>query len=108
MADSSRLWKPHRLPKDLKEPYVLAHKYREYMKERPIRRGEVANPYYERLLANHEDPPKEADDRLSRAIRYAKEHFECYYEIDHVDKIIMYLDKRGNTPMQPFGTLMEN
>lgn len=75
------------------------------MKERPKWRNEATNPYYERLLANREDPPENAVDRMSRAIRYAKEHIECYYEVRHVDVIIKYLDERGDHSPRGSGRL---
>jgi hypothetical protein len=74
-----------------KDPYVLAHRYREYMKEKPRARLERCNPYYEKLLANLPDPYIQATDNRSRAIRYAKKHYECYYEIRDIWRIIQWL-----------------
>jgi hypothetical protein len=74
-----------------KDPYVLAHRYREYMKEKPRARLERCNPYYEKLLANLPDPDIQATDNRSRAIRYAKKHYECYYEIRDIWRIIQWL-----------------
>jgi hypothetical protein len=73
--------------------YVLAHRYWDYMLEHPRRRRENLNPYYENLLANQPDPDRGATDGRSRAIRYAKEHYECFYEIRDVERIIQWLDK---------------
>ncbi|KAF1978434.1 hypothetical protein BU23DRAFT_416334, partial [Bimuria novae-zelandiae CBS 107.79] len=78
-------------------PYVLAYQYKHYMEEiarhRPAStvHNEV-NPYYERLLANHENPPEDTNDNLSRAVRYAKKLHECFYETSQVDMIVAILD----------------
>lgn len=64
-----------------KDPYVLAHRYQEYMKGYPRRVFEKSNPYFEKLLANQPDPDPEAKDDRSRAIRYAKRHYECFHEL---------------------------
>ena len=73
------------------DPYALAHRYREYMIEHPRRFLEYLNPYYERLLANQPDPAADATDDCSRAIRYAKEHYECFYEIKDIRRIVAWL-----------------
>ncbi|PVI04856.1 hypothetical protein DM02DRAFT_689769 [Periconia macrospinosa] len=78
------------------DPYALAYRYDEFMLEKPKRRREENNPYYESLLANQPDPPVDATDPLSRAIRYAKEHYESYYEIKHVDLIVKFLDEKAD------------
>jgi|TARA_R110002003_G_scaffold55_5_gene4969 hypothetical protein len=75
-----------------KDPYVLAYRYWDYMIEHPRRKRENLNPYYEKLLANQPDPDKDATDDRSRAIRYAKEHYECYYEIRDIKRIVQWLD----------------
>jgi hypothetical protein len=50
-----------------RDPYALAYKYWDYIRETPRRKYERLNPYYENLLANQLDPdPEEMDDR-SRA-----------------------------------------
>jgi hypothetical protein len=74
-----------------KDSYVLAHKYWDYMIEHPRRRRENCNPYYQNLLANQPDPDPEASDDRSRAVRYAKEHYECFYELRDVSRIIGWL-----------------
>ncbi|KAF2444788.1 hypothetical protein P171DRAFT_484880 [Karstenula rhodostoma CBS 690.94] len=97
---------PRRLSKFKQNPYILAYQYRQFMDESDRRRcvgaawRERANPYYENLLANQDEPSPNATDDLSRAIRYAKEHHECFYEKSQVAMIIEILDKR-NTSMQP-------
>jgi hypothetical protein len=73
------------------DPYVLAHRYREFMVEHPRRFLEKCNPYYEKLLANLPNPDADATDNRSRAIRYAKKHYECYYEIRDVRRIVQWL-----------------
>jgi hypothetical protein len=73
------------------DPYALAHRYREYMIQHPRRFLEYCNPYYERLLANQPNPDAYATDDRSRAIRYAKEHYECFYEIRDIRRIIAWL-----------------
>lgn len=83
---------PHsNLPLSRKDPYVLAFRYWAYMKETPRRHRENLNPYYEKLLANQPDPDDDATDDRSHAIRYAKKHYECYYELRDVDRIISWL-----------------
>ncbi|EMD60763.1 hypothetical protein COCSADRAFT_344809 [Bipolaris sorokiniana ND90Pr] len=82
------------LPLD-KDPYALAHRYREYMTEHPRRFLEYCNPYYERLLANQPDPAADATDDHSRAIPYAKVHYECFYEIRDIRRIITLLPPLG-------------
>ena len=62
------------------------------MEEKSSPRPDTPNPYYKSLLANHDEPPEDADDELSRAIRYAKLHYESFYEVGHVDMIIDILD----------------
>jgi len=83
------------LPPLSKDAYVLAYRYSEFMREKPKRRRDHVNPYHENLLANQPDPPKDATDAKSRAIRYAKGHYECFYELRHVKMIIEMLDCKG-------------
>ncbi|KAF9740394.1 hypothetical protein PMIN01_03029 [Paraphaeosphaeria minitans] len=109
--DSRRLRKykpytPHR-PAFQKDPYILAYQYRRFMGEcdrrRCIRRAwprECANPYYENLLANQDEPSANATDDLSRVIRYAKEHHECFYDKSQVGMILGILEKQ-NASIQP-------
>ncbi|KAF1953502.1 hypothetical protein CC80DRAFT_419759 [Byssothecium circinans] len=78
-----------------KDPYALAYRYRELLAEKPKRRGEHFNSYYESLLANQPHPSHTAMDPRSRAIRYAKGHYECYYELKHVNLIIQFLDSKA-------------
>lgn len=78
------------------DPYALAYRYFDYIRENPRRKRERLNPYYENLLANQPDPdPEDRDDR-SRAIRYAKEHYECFYEIRDVKRIIQWLEQSSS------------
>jgi len=67
------------------------------MKEHPIRKSygnkQYFNEYYQNLLANQPDPDLDATDDRSRAIRYAKEHLECYYEIRDIARIIGWLNE---------------
>ncbi|KAI8936811.1 hypothetical protein NX059_006051 [Plenodomus lindquistii] len=78
-----------------KDPYVLAYRYWEYMNDNPRRHRELCNQYYEKLLANQPDPEKEATDDKSRAIRYAKAHYECFYELRDVSRIVHWLHDTG-------------
>lgn len=80
------------------EPYILAHRYWEYLAENPRRKGERWNSYYANLLANQPDPHKDSTTDRARAIRYAKEHCECFYEIRDVKRIVEWLDKVSATP----------
>ncbi|EOA82967.1 uncharacterized protein SETTUDRAFT_96433 [Exserohilum turcica Et28A] len=79
------------LPPLRKDPYALAYRYKEYMTKYPRRRKESRNPYYDKLLANLPDPAEDAMDNRSRAIRYAKKHYECYYEIRDIRRIVAWL-----------------
>lgn len=51
------------------------------------------NEYYQNLLANQPEPDHHATDDRARAIRYAKDHFECYYEVKDIAHIIGLLNK---------------
>jgi hypothetical protein len=80
------------------DPYVLAYRYWDYIIEHPRRNRENLNSYYEKLLANQPAPdPKDMDER-SRAIRYAKEHHECFYEVRDIKRIIEWLDTADTSP----------
>ncbi|KAF2687136.1 hypothetical protein K458DRAFT_296805 [Lentithecium fluviatile CBS 122367] len=81
------------LPLLSKDAYVLAYRYRELMLAKPKRLREDCNPYYENLLANLPDPPEDARDARSRSIRYAKEHYESFYEVTHIKMIVEWLDR---------------
>jgi hypothetical protein len=88
------------------DPYVLAYRYWEYISKHPSRKRENLNTYYEKLLANQPDPEPGATDERSRAIRYAKEHYECFYEIHDIKRIVEWLEKKpvhnnkNNTPIR--------
>jgi hypothetical protein len=73
--------------------YVLAYRYWDYMTEHPRLKRDRFNPYYEKLLANQPGPDPDATDDRSRAIRYAKEHYESFYEIRDIKRIVQWLDK---------------
>ena len=57
------------------------------------------NKYYENLLANQPAPEPDAADDRSRAIRYAKEHYECYYEVRDIARIVGWLDEADEKPV---------
>ncbi|KAH6409786.1 hypothetical protein HBI14_153410 [Parastagonospora nodorum] len=80
------------------DPYILAYRYWDYMKEHPRRKNEKLNLYYERLLANQPSPDPAATDDRSRAIRYAKEHYESFYEVRDIECIIKWLDEDDANP----------
>lgn len=102
-ACADRVRKENELKALQRDPYVLAHRYTEYMEQHPMRHQlegrQFVNRYYENLLANQPEPDLEATDKRSRAIRYAKEHFECYYEIKDVARIIRWLDEAEDRPV---------
>ena len=79
------------------DSYVLAYRYHEYMKRRPLSKddGEKSNPYYENLLANQPMPDPSADDPRSCATRYAKEHHESFYEMKDINMVVQMLDRRA-------------
>ncbi|KAH7401134.1 hypothetical protein DE146DRAFT_655060 [Phaeosphaeria sp. MPI-PUGE-AT-0046c] len=79
------------------DPYVLAHRYWEYLAENPRRKGEKWNTYYSNLLANQPDPHVDSMTDRARAIRYAKEHHECFYEVRDLKRIVEWLDKASAT-----------
>jgi hypothetical protein len=66
------------------------------MTEHPRRKLDLLNSYYEKLLANQPAPDKDATDDRSRAIRYAKKHYECFYEIRDTERIVKWLDEATN------------
>lgn len=102
-ACAHRLRKEDELKALQRDPYVLAYRYKEYMEQHPTRHQlegrQFVNRYYENLLANQPEPDLEATDDRSRAIRYAKEHFECYYDIRDVARIIRWLDEDEDRPV---------
>jgi hypothetical protein len=75
------------------DPYALAYRYWDYIRDNPRRKREGLNPYYENLLANQPEPDEEDKDDRSCAIRYAKEHYECFYEVRDIKRIIQWLEK---------------
>jgi hypothetical protein len=79
----------------VKDPYVLAHEYHAFIREKPKYWLQNYNSYYLNLLANRPDPADNATDAMSRAIRYAKEHYECYYEPRDVPMIVAILDRKA-------------
>lgn len=78
------------------DPYALAYRYHDSMRENLRGKRERLNPYYENLLANQPDPDEEDEDDRSRAIRYAKEHYESFYELRDIKRIIQWLDKEAS------------
>ncbi|KAF1351601.1 hypothetical protein EJ07DRAFT_68322, partial [Lizonia empirigonia] len=80
-----------------RDPYSLAYRYVEYMRAYRMRQGlgdrQDFNKYYEKLLANQPEPNPDATDDRSRAIRYAKDHYECYYEIRDIERIVGWLNE---------------
>lgn len=85
--------KASKVPALRTDPYVLAHRYWGYMEEHPRRRREDFNPYLTNLLANSPDPDPEDKSGAAHAIRYAKEHYECFYEKGDTANILKWLDK---------------
>ncbi|KAJ4993082.1 hypothetical protein SVAN01_01434 [Stagonosporopsis vannaccii] len=82
-----------------RDPYVLAYRYKDLMKNHPMRHRQYVNSYYENLLANQPEPDPDATDEWSRAVRYAQEHFECYNGIRDISRIIGSLDEAENRPI---------
>lgn len=78
------------------DPYILAHRYRDCMKDHPIRKSygnkHCFNEYCQNLLANQLEPDLNATDDRSRTIRYAEEHFECY-EIRDIARMFGWLNE---------------
>jgi hypothetical protein len=66
--------------------YVLAYRYWDYIQHRK-RKLDNLNKYYEHLLANQPKPGPGAIDERSRAVRYAQEHYECFYEVRNIKRI---------------------
>jgi hypothetical protein len=75
------------------DPYSLAYRYREYIRKHPIHEPDNLNLNYDKLLANCLNPRPDATDDKSRAIRYAREHYDCFYELRDVNRIIEWLKK---------------
>jgi hypothetical protein len=63
------------------------------MKEQPMRHRQDFNGYYEKLLANQPNPNPDATDDRSRAIKYAQVHYESYYEIKDIARIVGWLNE---------------
>ncbi|EDU51126.1 hypothetical protein Ptr902_12800 [Pyrenophora tritici-repentis] len=80
------------LPPLDKDPYALAYRYNEYMEQYPLHFLQHRNPYYKKLLANLPDPRPDAMADRSRAIRYAKDHYEGLYELKDIRRIVGWLD----------------
>jgi hypothetical protein len=76
-----------------KDPYALAYRYWEYMTEYQKRQSERKNPYDEKLLANQPDPEPDATDDRSRAVLYAEDHYESFYEVRDTKLIIQWLNE---------------
>ncbi|KAA8615860.1 hypothetical protein PtrSN002B_003380 [Pyrenophora tritici-repentis] len=76
------------LPPLDKDPYALAYRYNEYMEQYPLHFLQHRNPYYKKLLANLPDPRPDAMADRSRAIRYAKDHYEGLYELKDIRRIV--------------------
>lgn len=94
-----------------RDPCVLAYRYRDYMEKHLIRHPtcrQYSNDYYENLLANQPEPEPDATDDRSRAIRYAKEHHECYYEVRDVARIVGWLDEEEDRPVFNMTTLLDS
>lgn len=92
MADTAPEYSTKKLPIRA-DPYALAYGYWEYLAETPKRKGEHFNPYYKSLLANQPDPHVDSSTDRARAIRYAKENCECFYELRDIKNIVEWLDK---------------
>lgn len=79
------------------DSYILAYRYRDYMEKYPLQSLQSGpqrfNDYYENLLANQEEPEPDATDDRSRAIWYAQEHFECYYEVRDIARITEWVEE---------------
>ena len=58
------------------------------MTAQPTQFLQHSNPYYKKLLANLPAPDADAMDDRSRAIRYAKEHYESFYEIRDLRRVV--------------------
>lgn len=102
VSEASKVTKPRQVSKKnaakvrslRTDPYVLAYRYWDYMEEHPRRTHvENFNPYLANLLANSPDPDPEDKSGTARAIRYAKEHYECFYEKGDTANILRWLDK---------------
>ncbi|KAJ8109928.1 hypothetical protein OPT61_g7092 [Boeremia exigua] len=70
----------------MRDPGAIYHSYDEVLKCFPLGRGECPNPYFKGLLAN-QPPPDEPTSDLGRAIRYAKIHWQEYWELKDLDYV---------------------
>jgi hypothetical protein len=82
--------------------YVLAYRYWDYIIEHPRRKLDNLNKYYENLLANQPEPHSEATDERSRAIRYAKAKYECFYEVRDTKRINEWLEEAEARPQAKY------
>lgn len=107
--DGSSVHRPYvrRLREEVKatslrqDPYSLAYRYVEYMRtyrmQQRLGDRQDFNTYYEKLFANQPEPNPDATDDCSRAIRYAKDHYECYYQIRDIARIVGWLNVAEET-----------
>jgi hypothetical protein len=84
------------------DSYVLAYRYWDYITEYPRRKLDNLNKYYEDLLANQPAPDIEATDERLQAIRYAKEHYECFYEVRDIKRINEWLEEAKARPQAKY------
>lgn len=78
----------------LKDPHVNYRNYIEFLDYFPLRRGEYPNPYLLGLLANQRLPIEPTSDRAI-AIRFAKVHWEEYWELKDLDYVLERARKAG-------------
>lgn len=71
-----------------KDPNAIYHSYAEVLEHFPLPRGERPNPYLVGLLANQTLPVEPTSDR-ALAIRFAKKHWENYWEVKDLQYVII-------------------
>jgi hypothetical protein len=70
-----------------KDPGSTYHSYNEVLKYFPLSRGEQSNQCLVGLLANQLLPAEPTSD-WGLAIRHAKEHWQCYWELRDLECVV--------------------
>jgi hypothetical protein len=82
------------------DPNALYHRYHEILEYFPLDRGERPSPYLVGLLANQSMPTEPTSDR-GVAIKYAKKHWQNYWELKDLDVVVSKARKRKTLGEEP-------
>ena len=84
------------------DPYVNYRNYLESLKYFPVPRGERPNPYLSGLIANQILPAERNSDRAI-TIRYAKKHWDKYWEMRDMDLVLDWAKTAQNNASEVGG-----